>query len=498
MLVPRSRQLPSSLCKHLRTVMGGLDEEAKRLALSVYQATSPTEFYDAERAAAQDARRRSDELVAAVLEYRASEPSSVKPAKEQALRKARAAGLQVKSHGARSTPVRLLGGTDIRLKTLALLPVAQPRPGPKRGVGRRGKGGAGVYPLLDQLGIVGKATPALFAEVAREMTEATSYEVALSSLRERGMDISKQVAMRLLYVLADRAVALRDRRVEEAASKPLPDAGELEGKRVVVSVDGGRTRIRHNATAGRRNAKTRHRRYKAPWKEPRIMSVYVIDEEGNRDRQARVFLDGTMGDAEATLALMVGHLRLLGAHLAERVAFIADGAEWIWDRAERLRQAVGIESERWTEVLDWYHAVEHLHEVAAIPKNWDEPARKAWLTKAERHLYQGRVDRLLDHIETLRVGRRAKDIAKSAGYFRNNATRMRYAEFRAAAVPCGSGGVESAVRRVVNLRMKGNSRFWLPERAEGMLHLRAYLKADRWDDLVRHTISQSAWPTLAS
>ena len=227
------------------------------------------------------------------------------------------------------------------------------------------------------------------------------------------------------------------------------------------------------------------------------MSVYVLDEEGRRDRRARVFLDGTMGEADATLALMVGHLRLLGAHLADQVVLAADGAEWIWERAKRLRQAIGVEPARWVEVLDWYHAVEHLHAVAAIPKNWSEAERRAWLKRAERHLHQGRVDKVLDDIETLRVGRRGTEIAKSARYFRNNAERMRYADFRAAAVPSGSGGVESAVRRVVNVRMKGNSRFWLPERAEGMLHLHAHLKAGRWDDLVRQTITQPVWPARA-
>ncbi len=89
---------------------------------------------------------------------------------------------------------------------------------------------------------------------------------------------------------------------------------------------------------------------------------------------------------------------------------------------------------------------------------------------------------MLEDIDSLRVGRRAKEIAKGARHFDNNADRMRYAGFRAAAVPSGSGGLESAVRRVINHRMKGNSRFWLPERAEGMLHLRSHLKAGRWDE----------------
>ena len=57
----------------------------------------------------------------------------------------------------------------------------------------------------------------------------------------------------------------------------------------------------------------------------------------------------------------------------------------------------------------------------------------------------------------------------------------------------GSGAVESAVRRVVNLRMKGNSIYWLPEHAEAMLHIRAFLKAGRWDELDCATISQPVW-----
>jgi len=478
-------------------IQAGWNDRLEELAQAVYKASTPSEFYDAERAVAADARQRSDELVAAILKFRATEPATVQPAKEAAQAKAKAADVVVKSHGERTTRVRLLGGTEIRFETLALLPVAKKRPGRKRGVGRRGKGGAGVYPVLDMLGINGKATPALLAEVAREMTESTSYEVALASLRERGVDISKQVAMRLTYVMAARALELRDARIEEATRYDLPETGELAGKRVFVSIDGGRTRIRHTPKAGRRNAKTRHRRYKAPWKEPRVMCVYVLDDKGDKDRRFKTFLDGTMGDADETLALMIGHLRLLGAHLAEHVTLAADGAEWIWERADRLREGIGVARDLFAEVVDWYHAVEHLHDVANIPKNWGDGEREKWLKRAKKHLYAGKVELVLQDIQDLRVGRRGKEVGKGARYFRNNAERMRYADFRAAGIPCGSGGVESAVRRVVNLRMKGNSKYWLPEHAEGMLHLRAYLKADRWDELVRATINHPVWPPRA-
>lgn len=50
----------------------------------------------------------------------------------------------------------------------------------------------------------------------------------------------------------------------------------------------------------------------------------------------------------------------------------------------------------------------------------------------------------------------------------------------------GSGAVESAVRRIVHLRFKSNATYWLEPNAEAVLHLRAVLKAGRWDELASH------------
>ena len=66
--------------------------------------------------------------------------------------------------------------------------------------------------------------------------------------------------------------------------------------------------------------------------------------------------------------------------------------------------------------------------------------------------------------------------------------RMRYKQFESLGHPIGSGAIESAVRRVINLRMKGYGIFWIEDTAEGMIHLRSYLKAGRWDQLVARTI----------
>ena len=223
------------------------------------------------------------------------------------------------------------------------------------------------------------------------------------------------------------------------------------------------------------------------------MTVYVIDDEGNKHPRHRTFLDATMGDADAAVALLIGHLRLLGAHKAEHVSLHGDGAAWIWGRAEEIRKALGLPPDKFTEVVDWYHAVEHLTEISKLPKSWDDADRAKWLKPAKRLLHGGRIEELVAHAKTLAVGRRGKAVNDACKYFETHKDRMRYARFRAAGLPIGSGATESAVRRVVNLRLKGNSIYWLQDHAEAMLHLRSHLKCGRWDDLVRATLRQPVW-----
>jgi hypothetical protein len=146
-------------------------------------------------------------------------------------------------------------------------------------------------------------------------------------------------------------------------------------------------------------------------------------------------------------------------------------------------EVLGIPRERVHEVVDWYHADETLHAIAGIPR-WSSSECARWVRRAEKLLWAGRIDDLLDHIRTLAVGRRAPDIKQHLAYFGRNRARMQYAAFEKAHIPCGSGAVESAIRRIINLRLKSNAKYWLVENAEHMLLLRSYLKAGRFDDLI--------------
>ena len=67
------------------------------------------------------------------------------------------------------------------------------------------------------------------------------------------------------------------------------------------------------------------------------------------------------------------------------------------------------------------------------------------------------------------------------------ARRVRYDVFRSWRLPMGSGAIESTIRRVINLRLKGNSMYWTEENAEAVFQLRAAVVSGRWDEIFEHT-----------
>ena len=172
---------------------------------------------------------------------------------------------------------------------------------------------------------------------------------------------------------------------------------------------------------------------------------------------------------------------------------MADGARWIWNRVGPLLRRLGIQPERVNELVDFYHAVEHLGKIAAVQRRWSGPERQRWITRQRRHLLNGRRAEVQAAIDAL-CGRRASQALKrERAYFKRNGDRGRldYARIAAMKLPIGSGAIESTIRRVVNLRLKGASVYWHKKSAEAILLLRSYYKAGRWNHLERQALTIS-------
>jgi hypothetical protein len=353
----------------------------------------------------------------------------------------------------------------------------------RKGQRRAGKRSAGVYAGLVLLGIYDRCTPALAAEVSLFAEMLGSLQEAQDVLAARGVELDTKTVRTIAYRYAARARL--EQQVNNAAFED-----SVAGRRVVISSDGGRMRLRE-IKRGPKTTKGR-RRYTGAWREPKVLIVYVVDAEGKREASFAPFIDATLKGPDAVFALLRSYLQRLEITQADQVLFIADGAPWIWKRVPLLVQALGLAVEQVHELLDFYHAVQHLSQVVALRKDWSAKARARWRTQQRRLLLQGQVEQVIAAVQALCRGRHSKAIRTQRNYFIKNQSRMAYATLIAMKLPIGSGAIESTVRRVVNLRLKGPSLFWCRANAEAILLLRSYYKAGRWNMLKRMATSPLA------
>ena len=335
---------------------------------------------------------------------------------------------------------------------------------------------------------MGRSTPAARLLVSRAVCEGNSVASARELLETSGVTIDHKAALRLTYLVADDA--LRHRKQAMRTQAP-DDAGEMAGKRVVVAVDGGRINIRRRVAG--RPKKGGRKRFETDWREPKVLTIYVLGEKGKRDTTYRSVIDGTLGNADAVFALMRYHLFRLGAHKAEDVTLIADAAQWIWaERAEQLRNDLGLPPERFHEIVDYFHAVQRLSDFAKDRDGWTAEMRRSWLRVQKERLKAGDIEAIEAYFAWL-AETTDEDLSTEKDYWSRHRERLRFADFRSRGLPNGSGAVESAVRRVVNLRLKGASICWTEKNAEGVLHLRAHAKSGRWDELEDAVLSTTGW-----
>lgn len=326
------------------------------------------------------------------------------------------------------------------------------------------------------LGIVAHHTPLAASDIAQMSTALCSLKEAVFILEQRGRVIDIKTLRTLTYHFADKA------RSAQKGEAPLTSEN-VAGKRCAVSLDGGRIRVR-TPKRGKRTAKKR-RRFEADWREPKLLHIWVLDDDGTISRSFAPWIDGTMQGPDAVFMLLAYYLAAIGITTARQVLFIADGAPWIWNRIPDLIVKIGLDPAKVRQIVDFYHAVEHLNVVASLRKGWNPKRRRQWVSRQTRYLWTGQNELVVEAVRQITRGRNSKLLAREMSYFENNMRRMQYARARNCKLPIGSGPMESAIRRVINLRMKGNGIFWLEANAEAMIMLRSFYKAGRWNDLFR-------------
>jgi hypothetical protein len=206
------------------------------------------------------------------------------------------------------------------------------------------------------------------------------------------------------------------------------------------------------------------------WSEMKCGSF--ISEEYGRSTIA------TMERAEGFGELLYLEAVRRGLSNAQTTVFVADGATWIWNLAGHyFSNAV--------EIVDWYHATQHLWEVAHA---WygDVKKAEAWVKTNKARLMADGVDRVISSIKQWKpVDEDAQTIKReNLHYFSTNANRMLYATFELNGFYIGSGSVESACKQYGQGRLKGAGMRWKRRGIEAIAHLRSAVLNKRTDNIL--------------
>lgn len=393
--------------------------------------------------------------------------------------------------------VRLLGGLLVWVTSM----YCAPRGGRSRSADEKAPG---LHVELAQFGFGKGCTPGLQSKVARQASLCPSFGFAQKELERDGVRLDTKAVRRIAVQCGEGLLRLRTHELLLWREGKLPAGNELAGKRVSVQLDGGRSRIRGplreappvpeatNAdglaceNAPGRARKRPRKKFDADWREPKLLTIFVHDEQGRMEKKSQATIDGTFLGPDALAELTAMHLNRLGAAAAESVTFVADGGVWIWERIPTIVRRAKLEKVPVYEVLDCYHATHHIS-LALAAMGLCESERLPLFREHRTLLRNGQWRRVVEELTEL-AGDEPKKSAvwTEIAYLRKHgeAGRLKYPTFRGLGLPIGSGAIESNIRRVINLRLKGNAIYWRQENAEALLQIRAQVLTDRWDDRI--------------
>ena len=310
-----------------------------------------------------------------------------------------------------------------------------------------------------------------------------------AELARQGLGLDEKAIRRIAGELGAQILATRTRDLLRFRRGELPAGSEFTGKSIAVGIDGGRVRVRTVVETIRVSGKRKRKKFRVAWREPKVLILFEVDKKGRMVRGSHPVIDGTLQGPDALIELVALHLHRMGAAFARVVTFVADGAPWIWKRLDWVIAQAKLDPKRVVEVLDWCHAVHHLSgALAALPLT--ESQRKGLYQRLRKLLKEGRSADVIAELKVLAVNQpEDSPMWREIRYLtkHSDSGRLRYDCLRRRGVPLGSGAIESTIRRVINLRLKGNGIYWTEDNAEAVFQLRAAVVSGRWEEILEHT-----------
>jgi len=302
------------------------------------------------------------------------------------------------------------------------------------------------------LAVVGQAAP---FERAREQMELLA-----------GLEVTTKAVERTAESVGEDIGARQRERIRRAVQLDLPVVVGEPILNLYIQMDGtGVPATKAECREGKIEGQPAHTR------EVKLGCVFTQtkwDEEGYaiRDPDSTTYT-GAIETATEFGRRIYLHTWNRGWSRAEKKVVIGDGAEWIWNVAgEHFPGAI--------QIVDLFHARQHLWDLARLLHPGDEARQKQWMLRHQPKLDGGQIEKLVRYLRSVDAPspELAEKFRKEAAYFEKNAERMRYPEFRHQHLFVGSGVIEAGCKTVIGSRLKQSGMFWTVRGANAIIALR--------------------------
>lgn len=346
----------------------------------------------------------------------------------------------------------------------------------------------GQHPVDCELGITGlESSPGvrrMEAVVGSEMPFAPACE-PMKVLA--GLEVPAKAIERAAEAIGA-AIAHRDKQeIDRAKQLVLPVVSQQIVPKMYVLMDGVQIPAVAAEAEGRASRIEGQRARTRECKLGAVFTQTTVDKEGwpIRDPDSTTYV-GAVETAEEFGYRIYTEAWRRGWEWATTKIVIADGAVWIWNLADQhLPGAV--------QIVDLYHARQHLWDLAALLCPQDAAAKKRWMLPMKDLLDHGRIELLVEWLREIAAGHAgtqpglAEQIGKQADYFETNMARMRYPEFREKGFFVGSGVIEAGCKSIVGVRLKQSGMFWTVRGANAIIALRCCRFNQRFEDFWAET-----------
>ena len=300
------------------------------------------------------------------------------------------------------------------------------------------------------------------------------FAEAVEALQELGqIEISSTSVWRLTQAWGEALKGVEEKESEQANQVlDLPESGSATVKRserLGAGMDGTMIYIRGEE-----------------WKELKVGCFFNVELVPTLDPETKEWVElghatqtsyiSHLGGPEAFGQKLWTEAKRRSWHRAIDTQVVGDGATWIWNLVgDYLYDA--------HQVVDWYHATQHLAQAAHLAFGEGSPEATRWFKGQETILFQGHADQIAQTITHLAEHKPPveQELRKQAGYFENNQHRMNYLEMRADGWVIGSGMVESGGKRFKD-RFSGSGMRWSRSGAEHLLPIRTAIMSRRFDE----------------